>query len=205
MRALSLVHVENAFPVPSATETISPLGKKTNPKEISDARFSQELPKKLIWRMQMAPVKKRPTSSMRLVNKAAASLENTHMNTRMPPSMHFPAEQRKQKIRLPSLKHGTDYNKKRMASNPHPGTPQQSYSLSQSQKLPKRKGFSYLKKAEDHVEEASPGSPNVITGRQTNMQTLEVKETAPHLSVVKTASESKPNAPDAPCAAGQEE
>ena len=153
----------------------------------------------------MAPVKKRPTTSMKLVKKAAASLENTHMNSRMPPSMHFPAEQRKEKIRLPSLKHGTNYNKKRMVSNPHPGTPHQTYNLSQSQKIPKRRGFSYLRKAEVPINHASPGSPNVITARQTDMQTLEVKETAPHLSVVRTASENKPDAPDAPCAAGREE
>lgn len=203
MCALSYVNVENAFPAPSSTETISPLGKKTNPKEISEARFSQELPKKLIWRMQMAPVKKRPTTSMRLVNKAAANLENTHMNSRMPPSMHFPAEQRKQRIRLPLLKHGTNYNKKRMMSSLHPGTPQ--CNLSQSQKLPKRKGFSYLRKTEQPVDPTGLSSSNTVTARQSDMQTLEVKETAPHLSVIKAPSVTKHSAPDAPCAAGQEE
>ena len=38
---------------------------------------------------------------------------------------------------------------------------------------------------------------------ETDLQTLEVKETAPHLSVVRAPSQ--PSVPDAPCAAGQEE
>jgi hypothetical protein len=51
---------------------------------------------------------------MRLIEKTASTLENTHMNTRMPPSLHISAEVRRKKQRSPTLVHGTLYRERRV-------------------------------------------------------------------------------------------
>jgi hypothetical protein len=95
---------------------ISPFGRKTNAREMYNFRFSQELPARYVFRKQMAPQKSAPSTSDALIQQTACELENAHMLTKMPPSLHIPPETRKRQQRAPKLVHGTFYQEPRSSS-----------------------------------------------------------------------------------------
>jgi hypothetical protein len=104
-----------AIPEPSPFQ--QPIcGRKTDARERSRFRFSQELPASIIFRRQMAPERHRPTTSMRFFLNTANVLENTHMDTLMPPSVHRPAQPRRLRLRSPNLVHGTLFRRPRAAT-----------------------------------------------------------------------------------------
>jgi hypothetical protein len=79
------------------------LGRNTDAQEHSSYHFSEELRHPFLFRTDTAPQKKRITMPMRLVEKTAISLESTHVNGRMPPSIHIRAEVCRTRQRSPCL------------------------------------------------------------------------------------------------------
>jgi hypothetical protein len=92
---------------PAPGQRRSPFGRKTDAREHSSLRFSQELPAKWLFRSQMAPMRLPSSSTVHVVRRNCAILENTHMDTQMPPAVAVYAEIRNRKQRSPNLVHGT--------------------------------------------------------------------------------------------------
>jgi hypothetical protein len=93
-----------ALRLPSA---VSPLGRKTDPRELTPFRFSEELRGILLFRKRLTPDRHPPSAIERFLLTTASALENPRMNTRMPPSIQVRPARRLLKQRSPSLVHGT--------------------------------------------------------------------------------------------------
>jgi hypothetical protein len=99
------LEIESLSPAPG--QQCSPFGRKTDPREHSSLRFSQELPAKWLFRSQMGPKRLSASSTVKVVRRNCAILENTHMGTQMPPAAAVYPEIRNRKQRSPNLVHGT--------------------------------------------------------------------------------------------------
>jgi hypothetical protein len=107
----SMAQIAGLPDLPSSRAVAPLLGRKTDAREHSSLRFSQELRDPLIFRRQMAPQKHARTAPIRLIQETARGLENAHLDTRMPPSVHVAPEFRRRRQRFPALVHGTFYRR----------------------------------------------------------------------------------------------
>jgi hypothetical protein len=96
--------------------TVSPLGRRTNARERIPFRFSQELPRRQVFRREMRPQKRLPVVTDVYVRAKSHLVENTHQFTKMPPSLHIPAAIRPEKERSPKIVHGTLYQTQTFAT-----------------------------------------------------------------------------------------
>ncbi|OHT08078.1 hypothetical protein TRFO_23520 [Tritrichomonas foetus] len=114
---VDIVDQSGVQPLNEKAAPISPFGEKTNTRQYFKFRFSAELPSRSLFRQQMAPIKKRPTTTSRLVEKTSRELENTHMDTVFPPSIHVLPEEKQIIARAPCLVHGTLFREKHKSLN----------------------------------------------------------------------------------------
>ena len=112
-RVVDVVFQSGISPAASSdsTDTCRQLGLPTNPKQYFRYRFSQDLPSKTLFRHKMAPKKKKPNSAVDFFRKELRELENAHLDTTMPPSIHVEPENRPLRIRSPCLVRGTLFRK----------------------------------------------------------------------------------------------
>jgi hypothetical protein len=174
--------------LPDPPPFVQPIcGRRTDARERSDFRFSQELPPDMLFRRRMAPDKGRPSLCMRLVMTTAGVLENTHMNTRMPPSIRISAEVRQRKQRSPHLVHGTLYRPlrfRRATGRPPSDEFFETFHLRDDRQTVRR---TRPESAESDDREAQTPDQGRADRDQTQIRALDVARQSPHLTKVPDA------------------